>query len=80
MDKKAESMAYKAGYALPRVTFPEEITSEHRALGLHHCPFAEGDPQRAAWARGLQDALTEQIADAKSRDSLLKALGQEAAR
>lgn len=31
--------------------------------GPHHCPFAEGDPQRDHWLRGLRARLTEPAKD-----------------
>jgi hypothetical protein len=35
----------------------DSVEEGQRDPGPHHCPFAEGDPQRAAWLRGLADAL-----------------------
>jgi truncated hemoglobin YjbI len=57
MDAKAKSKAYSAGRALPSVQWPEDATDEQRTPGVHHCPFAVGDPQRDEWLRGLKDAL-----------------------
>lgn len=76
MSAKAQRMAYDAGRALPRVEWPDEIPVEQRQVGEHHCPFAEGDPQREAWLRGLRDSLSEQLDD-KARAQLLKRIEDE---
>jgi hypothetical protein len=31
--------------------------------GVHHCPFAEDDPQRKHWLRGLRERLAEPTQD-----------------
>ena len=60
-----EDQAYKAGYALPNVVWLPDATPEQRTPGVHHCPFAPGDPQREYWLRGLKDALTAPVRDPK---------------
>lgn len=57
MNKTEAEKAYKAGYALPSVQWPEDATDRQRTPGVHHCPFSEGDPQRGEWLKGLRDAL-----------------------
>lgn len=57
MTKKAEDKAYNAGKASLTIVWGPDATDEQRRPGMHHCPFAEGDPQRIAWAKGLEDAL-----------------------
>jgi hypothetical protein len=62
-DEHAEERAYKAGYALPSVNWTPVLdvtTPEQRTPGVHHCPFAEGDPLRAHWMNGLRARLSEQ--------------------
>lgn len=76
MTKREEQKAYQAGRALLTVQWPDDTPVDTR-LGEHHCPFAAGDPQRAAWMRGLRDALNAQI-DEKERAELLKRLDREA--
>jgi hypothetical protein len=61
-DAHSEERAYKAGRALLTVDWSpvEDVTTpEQRAPGVHHCPFAEGDPLRDHWLQGLKDALGE---------------------
>lgn len=70
MTRLAERKAYDAGRALPRVAWPDDATDDQKRLGEHHCPFAEGDPQRDAWLRGLRDALLDQ-GDKGEREKLL---------
>ena len=41
----------------------DEAEAKLRTPGVHHCPFAEGDPQRDAWLRGLRDRLKEPTED-----------------
>lgn len=53
----AAERAYKAGYRLPAVEWREGATDEQRTPGVHHCPFAPGDPLRDEWLRGLKAAL-----------------------
>jgi len=78
VNQKAERMAYDAGRASVRITWPDDdsVTDEQRRVGEHHCPFASGDPQREAWLRGLRDGLTEGIDDTE-RDKLLKRIDEE---
>lgn len=59
LTKQERELAYKAGYALPAINFDalEAVPKEQRVPGVHHCPFAEGDPQREHWLRGLADRL-----------------------
>jgi hypothetical protein len=73
MTKLAERKAYDAGRALIRVDWPDDAPADQKRLGEHHCPFAEGDPQREPWLRGLRDALLDQ-SDEKERAALLKRL------
>lgn len=65
--KSPEEMAYKAGYALPSVNWPEDATDEQRQPGMHHCPFNPDLPEQAdeaqAWAKGLRDALGRPVKD-----------------
>ena len=63
MSESAAKKAYKAGYALPTVVWPPDATAEQRTPGVHHCPFAPGDPQREAWLKGLRDKLSEPTKD-----------------
>jgi hypothetical protein len=58
--KSAEEQAYNGGRSLASVTeWPDSVPAELRGPGLHHCPFAEGDPQREHWLQGLRDGLDE---------------------
>lgn len=68
-------MAYKAGYALPSVVWPDDATDDQKRVGVHHCPFAEGDPQRTHWLKGLRDSLEEP--DPRERANLVKRLDDE---
>jgi hypothetical protein len=75
--KSADEQAYNGGYALASVTeWPESVPSELRGPGVHHCPFAEGDEQRAHWLEGLRDALAEQQARPDPSD-VLKEIDEE---
>ena len=67
--KSPEEMAYKAGYRLLDVTWPEELDEDDtrdldrlRTPGVHHNPFDPRDPgqkdESDAWLRGLRDRLT----------------------
>lgn len=61
-DEFAQERARKAGYALPSVNWGPVLdvtTPEQRAVGIHHCPFAEGDPLREHWLNGLKERLSE---------------------
>jgi hypothetical protein len=51
--------AYTAGKHSVSIVWPEDtnVTPEQQAPGPHHCPFAEGDPQRIEWLKGLEAAL-----------------------
>lgn len=59
--KAAKEKAYKAGYALPSVQWPEDATAELVTPGVHHCPFDALNPdqaeERAAWLAGLKARL-----------------------
>lgn len=74
LSKKDAEKAYKAGYALPSVQWPEGATDEQRTPGVHHCPFSEGDPQRVEWLKGLKDALGAPTQDPAS---ILKEIDDE---
>lgn len=67
MNSTEAQKAYQAGKTLPDVQWPDdlELPPEKRVLGVHHCPFAEGDPQREMWLKGLRDRLEEPAADPK---------------
>ena len=58
VSKEALGKAYKAGYALPGIEWPQDATDEQKTPGVHHCPFSPGDPQRDEWLKGLKDRLT----------------------
>lgn len=61
---EAKKKAYKAGYALPNVQWPEGATDEQRTPGVHHCPFSTQQPEeRAEWLKGLKDALEVPVRD-----------------
>ncbi len=56
--------AYNAGYALPLVQWPEDATDEQRTPGVHHCPFADNQPEeKVAWLEGLRNALAAPTKD-----------------
>jgi hypothetical protein len=57
VNKQEAEKAYNAGKASLTIVWPDDATDEQRTPGMHHSPFPPGDPQRAEWARGLQDAL-----------------------
>jgi hypothetical protein len=78
LTKQAEEKAYRAGASLLTVIWPEDTPAD-TSVGLHHCPFSEGDPQRAAWLRGLKDALKKREDEEKARRSTLAAIDKELA-
>ncbi len=67
--KTPEDMAYKAGYRLPDVQWPELDEDDPRdpsvllTPGVHHNPFdlrvPEQKDEALAWLQGLKDRLTE---------------------
>lgn len=59
MNKGEAEAAYAAGHALPNVEWPEDVSADHKKLGMHHCPFFAGTPEYSEYARGLQDAINE---------------------
>ena len=63
--KAEKDEAFRAGYALPSVQWPEDASDEQRTPGIHHCPFSnEFDPElRIAWAEGLKAALGQPTKD-----------------
>ena len=60
LTKLERSKAYAAGRAAHNVQWPEGTPDEVKAPGLHHCPFAEGDPQREEWLKGYAEVIEEQ--------------------
>lgn len=78
LTKRAETKAYDAGRANARMTtWPDTIPEEFRMPGVRHCPFAEGDPQREPWLRGLRDGLVVQEEQDKARKSTLSEIDKE---
>jgi len=59
VNKGEAEAAYAAGRALVNVEWPEDVSGDHKKLGMHHCPFAKGTPEYSEYARGLQDAIEE---------------------
>jgi len=74
MNKAEAQAAYDAGRAFMAIQWPEDAPEEQRKPGVQHCPFPEGDPQRAEWLRGLQDALGGNETD---RATILKEISDE---
>jgi hypothetical protein len=60
VNKQEAALAYKAGRRATSIVWPEDTPDEIRKPGTHHCPFPEGDPQRAEWLRGYSDSMQEQ--------------------
>lgn len=54
MNKAAAKAAYDAGRAMRRMDTDDENIPD---LGVDHCPFPEGDPQRVEWLRGFEHAM-----------------------
>jgi hypothetical protein len=61
--------AYKAGKHSVSIVWPEDtnVTPEQQAPGPHHCPFAEGDPQRI-----------ERLKAVREEDNLIVTTGRDA--
>lgn len=60
MTKAEEQAAYEAGRQSVSIEWPpdSDVPEDKQAPGVHHCPFgAERPGERAAWLRGLEDAL-----------------------
>lgn len=74
MDREAERMAYDAGRSLPRVLWDED--DDPPEIGERHCPFADGDPQKDAWLRGLRDAVESQL-PARDRANLIRRINDK---
>jgi hypothetical protein len=59
--KAEEQAAYEAGKHSVSIVWAadSDVPQEQQAPGLHHCPFDpyERPEERAAWLRGLEDAL-----------------------
>lgn len=60
MTKKEADLAFKAGRLAHTIVWPDDMPDEQKAPGVHHCPFPEGDPQRAEWLRGYADVIERQ--------------------
>lgn len=74
----AQDKAYRAGYACAMtIQWPPEVADDKRHPGPHHCPFAEGDPQRDAWLRGLRDGWRRLEEQQKARKAALAQLEKE---